>query len=41
MNPHLIEPYNPYNRQPRKKHWMEIAEEEALYVRIIAELKQL
>jgi PKD repeat protein len=37
MNPYLIEPYNPYNKSPRKKHWMEIAEEEALYARIIAE----
>ena len=28
---YLIEPYNAYQKPPRKKHWMEIAEEEALY----------
>ena len=29
--PYLIEPYNAYQKPPRKKHWTEIAEEEALY----------
>ena len=28
---YLIEPYNAYQKPPRKKHWTEIAEEEALY----------
>ena len=30
----LFEPYNAYQRPPKKKHWMEIAEEEALLHRI-------
>lgn len=37
MTPFLFEPYNAYQKPPRKKHWMEIAEEEALMARIIAE----
>ena len=37
MMPYLIEPYNAYQKPPKKKHWMEIAEEEALMARIIAE----
>ena len=37
MDLHLIEPYNPYCRTHRKKHPMEIAEEEAIYYRIIQE----
>lgn len=36
-NPFLFEPYNAYQKPPRKKHWMEVAEEEALMARIIAE----
>ena len=31
---YLIEPYNAYQKPPKKKHWMEIAEEEALYHQI-------
>lgn len=31
---HLIEPYNAYQKPPRKKHWTEIAEEEALHYKI-------
>ena len=34
MNIYLIEPYNAYAPKGRKKHWMEIAEEEALYHRM-------
>jgi PKD repeat protein len=34
---YLIEPYNAYAPKGRKKHWMEIAEEEALMAKIIAE----
>ena len=30
----LFEPYNAYQKPPKKKHWMEIAEEEALLHRI-------
>ena len=33
----LIEPYNAYQKPPKKKHWMEIAEEEALQHRMIVE----
>jgi hypothetical protein len=41
MNFYLIEPYNPYCKTPRKKHPMEIAEEEALYYKMMQEsLKQ-
>lgn len=39
MNLYLIEPYNPYVKTPKKKHWMEIAEEEAMYHRLVSELK--
>lgn len=36
MSIYLIEPYNPYNKHPhKKKHWMEIAEEEAMLARIM------
>ena len=31
---YLFEPYNAYQKPPKKKHWMEIAEEEALLHRI-------
>jgi len=34
---YLIEPYNAYQQPARKKHWTEIAEEEALYMRMIQE----
>lgn len=34
---YLIEPYNAHQKPPRKKHWMEIAEEEALHQRIALE----
>lgn len=37
MFPYIIEPYNAYQKPPKKKHWMEIAEEESLMARIIAE----
>jgi hypothetical protein len=39
MSLYLIEPYNAYAPKQKKKHWMEIAEEEAMMARIIAELK--
>ena len=32
--PYLFEPYNAYQKPPKKKHWMEIAEEEALLHRV-------
>src|SRR5208283_5977732 len=38
---YLIEPYNAYQKPPRKKHWMEIVEEEALLHRIITEEQTL
>ena len=34
---YLIEPYNAYQKPARKKHWTEVAEEEALYVRMVME----
>jgi len=37
MNPFLIEPYNAYLKPPKKKHWMEVAEEEALQHRMLVE----
>jgi len=37
MNPYLIEPYNAYQKPEKKKHWMELAEEEALYHRMAQE----
>jgi PKD repeat protein len=37
MMPYMFEPYNAYQQPPRKKHWMEIAEEEALYHRMVQE----
>lgn len=43
MNPneiHLIEPYVYGNGAKRKKHWMEIADEEALYFKMIQEAIQ-
>jgi len=41
MNLFLIEPYNPYVKFPKKKTAWELAEEEALYYKIIEEaLKQ-
>jgi hypothetical protein len=33
----LIEPYNAYTSKPRKRHPLEIAEEEALFYRIVQE----
>jgi len=35
--PYLIEPYNSWNKGQKKKHWMEIAEEESLMRRVIQE----
>lgn len=37
MNPYQFEPHNPFGGKPREKHWTEIAEEEALYARMLAE----
>ena len=37
----LIEPFTPYQEPPRKKHWVEILEEEQLYYRIQEEQKQI
>lgn len=34
---YLIEPYNPFDKNQRKKHWTEIAEEEALYHQLVLE----
>ena len=34
---YLIEPYNAHQKPPRKKHWTEIAEEEALHHKIAME----
>ena len=34
---YLIEPYNAHQKPPKKKHWMELAEEEELYNRIARE----
>lgn len=39
--PYLLEPYNAYQKPPRKKHWMEIAEEEALFHKIVTEQQAL
>ena len=33
----IIEPYNAYQKPAKKKHWMEIAEEEALQHRMMVE----
>ena len=38
--PYLIEPYNAYQKPPKKKHWMEQAEEEALYYRLMMEVEK-
>jgi hypothetical protein len=38
---YLIEPYNAYQKPPKKKHWMEIAEEEELFNRMIQEQQML
>jgi PKD repeat protein len=35
----LFEPYNPYAKAPRKKHWMEIAEEEHMFFQYLQEMK--
>jgi PKD repeat protein len=35
----LFEPYNPYAKNPRKKHWMEIAEEEHMFFQYLQEMK--
>lgn len=37
---YLIEPYNAYQKPPKKKHWMEVAEEEALLRRMALEEQQ-
>lgn len=37
----LIEPFSPYQEPSRKKHWIEILEEEQLYYRIQEEQKQI
>jgi hypothetical protein len=37
MNPFLIEPYHPFGKGIKKKHWMEIAEEEALFFKNVHE----
>lgn len=37
----LIEPYNAYQKPPRKKHWMEIVEEEFLYHQINEEQRRI
>jgi PKD repeat protein len=39
--PYIFEPYNAYQKPPRKKHWMEIVEEEALLHRIVTEQQAL
>ncbi len=41
MNPFLIEPYQAYQNPPKKKHWMEIAEEEALFHRMMTEANKV
>jgi hypothetical protein len=35
MNPYLIEPYTIFQGKKKDKHWMEIADEEALYFKMI------
>ena len=37
MNLYLIEPYNAHQKPPRKKHWTELAEEEALFIKTMNE----
>jgi hypothetical protein len=39
MNPYLIEPYTIFQGKKKDKHWMEIADEEALYFKMIQEQK--
>jgi len=34
---HLIEPYNAYQKPAKKRHWMEIAEDEALFHKMMTE----
>ena len=41
MIPYMFEPYNAYQKPPKKKHWMEIAEEEALYHRMLMEAQKI
>lgn len=38
---YLIEPYNAYQKPPKKKHWHEIIEEEALYHQMLQEAESL
>jgi PKD repeat protein len=38
---YLITPYNAYQKPPKKKHWHEIAEEEALFVKMMMEAKTM
>ena len=40
MNFYLIEPYNAYQKPPKKKHWTEILEEEQMYFKMIEEAKR-
>jgi Leucine-rich repeat (LRR) protein len=35
MNPYLIEPYTIFQGKKKNKHWMEIADEEALFIRMM------
>lgn len=37
---YLIEPYNAYQKPPKKKHWAEIAEEEELFFKIMEAQRQ-
>jgi PKD repeat protein len=41
MMPYMFEPYNAYQQPSKKKHWMEIAEEEALYHRMLMEAQKI
>jgi PKD repeat protein len=38
---YLIEPYNAYDPKPKKKHWMQIAEEEHVFQQMIAQQQAL
>lgn len=37
---YLIEPFNAYQQPPRKKHWMEVAEEERLFMLMVEEQRK-
>ena len=41
MNFYLIEPYNAYQKPPKKKHWTEILEEEQMYYHMIEEARKV